>query len=315
MEIPDNIKNYDGKKNSAFFWILYEYSKDEFLIDLNNKLDSAKKIKDSFQKNISNNVYYNLINKFENNYLENNLNLIIFSTCDFIEIIKLSKKSISILKNFKCKKNYSGIDSKFDIEFIDKYINDDSYIKLISVHDTNFEIKKISYTKCCTDYSETHKNKTIDEFIDDNCNNEKFILSGDSFKLKNYKEKPNMLFFIKTSKGFNPFDIMNEYNNYLNLKKIEEIKKIILLLNNEKEMDRVIFGKNEVSNALVNGFLEELYCNKILYYNLIDNIKKNELKLSTKIEFIEVDQSNQETKILKNYGGIIGLKYNWAKNF
>ena len=101
-----------------------------------------------------------------------------------------------------------------------------------------------------------------------------------------------MLFFIKTSKGFNPFDIMNEYNNYLNLKKIEKIKKIILLLNNEKEMDRVIFGKNEVSNALVNGFLEELYCNKILYYNLIDNIKKNELKLSTKIEFIEVDQSN-----------------------
>ena len=124
-----------------------------------------------------------------------------------------------------------------------------------------------------------------------------------------------MLFFTKTTKGFNPSDIYDLYNNYLNNNKIEKIKEIISLLNNEKEMDRVIFGKNEVSNCLINGFLEILYCNKILYYNLLDNIKKNDLKLSTKMDYIEVDPSNENTKILKNYGGIIGLKYNWAKNF
>ena len=59
------------------------------------------------------------------------------------------------------------------------------------------------------------------------------------------------------------------------------------MLKNDKEMDRVVTGKQTTSEKLMNGYLEELYCYKKLHDKLISNMINKNVKVGTIIIPIE----------------------------
>lgn len=313
MDIPDSVKDYTGKKDSAYMWIIYDEDKEEFVSSLRKKLDSCKNIKDTVIRSNTNDIYFNLINELESNpKISKKLNVIIFSTPTNINIVNLQTTWISVLKDFKCSNIVLKIDNAFDTKWLEHYLQNRDFVYSVSVINNKFQLFRINDTKSVCDMTEESKSMTVEEFIETNISGKKYVLHGSSVKLKNFKETSCTILFEQ--KQLSHSDVLELYNKQITYKHIQRIEEILGMLKNEKEMDRVVIGKKSNSEKLTNGYLEELYCYRKLYEKLVSNMEKQNVSVGTLIIPIDLDHKDQKTHILQSYDGIIGLTYGWAKS-
>ena len=306
------INNYEGKKNSAYVFIIYNHKTNNFIEFIKSKMYECHKIKDPIIKKNTNDIYFSIINLIEEQFkVQKNLNIIICSTPKFIEYYNLSKNNINILKEFNCPNITIKYDNIFDCQWITDYISDKSFINEIYINNNIFKLFRINSTKYKCIIEINDKTKNINDFIKENISGEKYIIHGSSHKFKNYNEKDNNLLFFE-NKQISHTEVYDIYLKLLNLDNVEEVKKILEFLKNKKTMDLISLGHKKIFSDLENGYLEKIYCYKKIYKKLDELIKKNNLSVATKIIQIKLDTKSDDTLILKQFGGIIGLKYSWA---
>lgn len=315
MDIPKWIREYEGKKESAHIWVLYGYNKDKFIEELQGKLDTAKNIKDPVIRSNVNNTYYNLLLELtDNKKLTSRLDIIIYSTPGNMEIINLTKRQISNLNTFKCRNQTHISDNTFDIDWLDHYLNDDTYVNMITVNVNTFKHYRLNLTKKTCVHEDTNKSMTVTDYVTSHVGTEPYILCGSSVKLKNFDTTTDGVIIFEP-KLLTPDEAYLAYDKHLNHQNIIRVEEIVKMLNNEKEIERVVIGKKSNGSKLENGYLEELYCYRKLYNALQKNMIKNNIKVGTKIVAIDYDPKDVITHVLKPYDGIIGLSYDWAANF
>ena len=314
MEIPISVRQYTGKKESSYMWVIYDEDKDEFIASLRKKMESCKNIKDIVTRGNVNDIYFKLISEFESNSkIPSKLNTVIFVAADIIEFVELQSSWINNLKDFKCNKVTLQIDNCFNLKWLEHYLTNSDYVYSVAIVNNRFQIYRVNETKHVCDVNEESKSLTVEEFIENNISGKKYILHGSSVKLKNFKETSSTILFEQ--KSLSHSDVLILHSKQLNYKAIERIEEILNMLKNDKEMDRVVIGKKLASEKLMNGYLEELYCYRKLYDKLVVNMDKTNVKVGTLIVPINLDPKDPKTCILQSYDGIVGLSYDWAKSF
>jgi len=306
------VNSYEGKKDSAYVLIIYNYDTINFIEFIKSKMYECNKIKDPIIKKNTNDIYFSIINLIEEKFkIQKKLNIIIFSTIKFIEYYNLSINNINILKDFNCPNITIKYDNYFDCNWIIDYISDKSFINEINIYNNSLKLFHINSTKYKCIIEINDKTKNINDFIKENISNEKYIIHGSSHKFKNYNDKDNNLIFFE-NKQLSHSEVYDIYLKVLNIENVEEVKKTLEFLKNKKNVDLISLGHNKIFSDLENGYLEKIYCYKKIYVKLNELIIKNNLSVATQIIQIKLDKKIDDTLILKQFGGIIGLKYSWA---
>lgn len=313
MNIPENVSKYNGKKGSAHIWVVYDMNKDEFIEILKGKMEGCKNIKDTKLRSVVNDIYFNLISALtSDSRLVSPLNIVAFSHPTNTDIVNLTKTQIKLLKEYKCRKYISRSDNSFDLEWLDNYLNDDWHLNVVSVVNHTFSLRRLGKTKSVCTFRSDNKDMTIDDFIEENIPKGDYIITGSSVKLKNFKPTKSVIFF--SQRVISDEQILERYEKMQNEKSIVRAEEIIAMVNNVNMMDRVVFGRKDIGQKLPNGYLEEVYCYRKLYNKLLILMKEENIKVGTVIVPIDRDPRDKRTLLLKDYGGIIGLSYDWAKS-
>ena len=106
------------------------------------------------------------------------------------------------------------------------------------------------------------------------------------------------------------FEEVNELIQRKNIKENQELfkKEFIDNLNNPSEVDKLLFGRNEVVDAINNYMVKKLFINPKLYSILTQSIDSSVLNFDIRI-VQPLDPGDYGQQLNKDYDGIVAIKY------
>lgn len=288
----------DGHE-SLFTILIYDTDKEKILNDLKKRLEKIKEIKNTFKKQKLNDRLYKLILNIESSQKQNYNNIILVS--DEIKFIDLTTTDINMLREFTIS-NYSfEYGEYFKIDWLTGLFENLTYYDIVIFNSSQ-------YTHYLGNkYKKKKITQTSSQDLLKNIQN-KFYLVGKINSLKPDFNK-NLIEHIQTNMTW---EQILEYIRQNEIKKqVEKLSDIIK--NITIDSDSYIYG-TEIYDAIESYNIKELYIHKD-FYNEFEN-KIIELKLEDSINFkldiIETLNSNSldsSTILLKDFNGMIGIKY------
>jgi hypothetical protein len=299
-----NLKQYENitdKFNSLFTILIFDTKYKDFNYFLKEKLEKIQNISNSFKRKYFNDRLYNFIIYLDNIYKNDNIiNSVYFISKNIIEH-KLDKE-IDELQNFNIKNILYFNDEFFKIDYLNDLLYNINYRHVIHINNKTINYSIITKTKGKNLITNTSGKINIKEFIKDN--NIKFcLIYGVSSILRNLDLKQHILFQNNLTKE----KILEEFNNYDMLKLHKRLNETIDLINNEKTINRVVFGKDLI-NAINFNQIKTLFCSPKKLKKVYDNFEKDILNFEI-IEIKSLDKGDIGEKFRKEYNGIIGYTY------
>ena len=303
-KFDDKLSFIRDSHESLFTILIYDTPKETFIADIKSKLEKIKDIKNTFKKNKLNNRLFKLLSNIEEStdLIINNVILV----SDDIKYFKLNKNDIQMLKEYDIKKYTFEYNEYFNIHWLKDLFENFNFHNIIIYNSNQFtHYKGNNYKKKII-----ATNNSVDYI---NNINSPFIIVG-KVNLNSLKIKSKFLLDHITS-----YTHWNDIINHLN--DLEMSNKIILLdehftklVNNS---DIYVFGEEiyefiefyNVKELFIHKNTKNEFDTKIIQKNLIDNLNFN----ITFIDNINITKNlnlnNSVNTFLKDYGGIIAIKY------
>jgi hypothetical protein len=294
--INKNLSYKRDNHESLFTILLHNFTKEEFISDLKDKLNQIKSIKNSFKRIKLNDRIFNLMQQVENNKIHIFNHIILVS--DDIIYINLESDDIKLLKEYDIPKYTFEYGEYFNIEWLTDLFNNFNFYNIV-INNNN----KFTYYK-----GNSYKKKIVAK--DTNIEYVK-IISEPFF----YIGKPNTL--IKNKNMLETIPIFNSWFDIIeNINKYEMKKRIIifqeLLDKMSTDPDKFIFG-SDIYEFIEQYNVKELYIHADSKKQFDDNIINKELtdNMNFSIIIISSDPKTYDASniLLKNYNGILGIKY------
>ena len=308
MGITEDLCQYVSFKDKVLYTILvHDHTIEEFIDIVKKKLENInKKISNSFKKKLINDKIYNFINYLES--LPNPTNKInsVFLINDKINRINLSSSEESFCKNWNISKFIFEFDEEFKIDYLSELLST-KMIKCV------FKFDKSSY-------SVIHLDSTKSKIVENHSS-----LDEDSITKYISQHKPVAIYGLCSilkklshleSKNLSVINKMMSNNDVLELIKVKNIEfnqelfktEFLDNINNPALLDKLIFGKKDISEAINNFLIKKLFINPKLYKNLKDNADSSTLNFE--IIIVQSLKSGDLGQTLnKNYNGMVGIKY------
>ncbi len=297
VKFSPNLKFTRDNNESLFTILIYDTDKEKFLLDLKKRLEKIKDIKNAFKRQKLNDRLYKFIVTIENT--NKDIFNSIFLVSDTCEQFDLTDKEIKMLREYSIPQYTFEFGEYFKIDWlVDLFDNFDFYDVVI--------FNSGQYTHFNGNLNKKKKiNQTSSQDYIKNLNTS-FYLIG---KIPNFKPIKQVIEHIQNNITWQEIMEVIRKNN---------IKKLVtkfddFILGIQTNPDKFIFG-SDVYEQIENYNIKELWLHKeqvdifnknVLEKNLLDNINFNIIIIET-IDKKIIDGS---TKLLGDFGGMVGEKY------
>tara|TARA_B100002019_G_scaffold262203_1_gene249483 strand:- start:31 stop:963 length:933 start_codon:yes stop_codon:yes gene_type:complete len=308
MSLLTSIKSFKNERERYSYTILtYSYKNEDLIDTLKKKLENMnKKIKDAHKKKFINERVFSLISNLESAFKLNEEVNGIFLVNSKINKILFSKDDLNFCKNWSLPKLTFDYDDRFDIEYLTKLFSTDAIKTVFKFSKSDYQVLEIDSTKnrkigTHTGIEEDHINFMVQK-------HKPSIIYGQNQILKKLTglEKEGIIVDMRNITNEEVIEMINQKNIKENQ---EQFKKEFLdNLNNPSESDKLLYGRNEIIEAINNYMVKKLFINPKLYNILLDNVEDSVLNFD-----IIIVQPNQPgdygQQLNKDYGGIVAIKY------
>ena len=295
----EKYRNISGKLNSLMTFLVYDIKTQDLIEKMFQQLKKIQTIYNQYKKKLLNDRIYNFI-EFLKEIKDKELKHI-FLLENQVHSIKLSKKQLSLLREYNVRKYTFTYGDRFDIDYLQDVLTNMKLYNVFYCNNNTIEHK----------YMNTNKYKTIkslnsdkfEEYIKTNKIN-KYVITGLSSIINKLKDSNAIILKGNVDKKI----IIEEF-------KKEEMKIIhknlqitIDMLQNENVMNKIVYGKKEIGIAIEGYMIKELFVHKNKYKKFKKKVKKEYINFTlNKVETLE--KGDISDILLNDYGGYIGVKY------
>jgi hypothetical protein len=306
MDIFNSLVDITDKHDSLYMIIIYNTTVENLIAKVKNMIKNVDAISDTYKK------FYlkNRLTKFFEYFVEYDEKEIlnkIFCVSEKIYSYDLTNEWKENLINYKCINVTIKYGNSFNIDWLIKYLSDNSYYHIINLKNNTLKHYHLNSTKKKLHYEHTSKNLNIETYLKDNIKlNEICIIHGVSSLLKNIEQlESKYLKIFKVDKKDNEIldEIEKIYNNINSIK----LENVLSKLLDEKESKKIVFG-TDIGMNIQNKMLKTLFCTP-----------KKEIQLKKIYEpsmiifeiIIIKSYSNNDVgrKLIDDYGGCIGITF------
>ena len=301
--LVDSTLRQEGKSNSCYSIYVIGMTCDQYVIQLKEKLNKLNKIiKDSYKRKQANDIIYGFLNHLESNLKSKVLNCIFLVRLNDIQTFNLSENDLRVASEWNIKNNYFEYDSYFYIDYLYNLFNDESFVNVFRMNNKSLKINQINQTKSRT----VEEIKTMDtENLLELYSKYKlgYVVGVSSFT----KNVPNKFKLIKGNVSNDI--ILEDYNNQKILENQVKFNEMVLAkMSIEEESDKFIFGRNNIVREIENYMIKILFITPKLYNKIVDNIDPSLLNF-TIYKIKKIDHGDYGHILIKDYGGMVGIKY------
>tara|TARA_B100001093_G_scaffold520097_1_gene612661 strand:- start:2326 stop:3252 length:927 start_codon:yes stop_codon:yes gene_type:complete len=303
-----NLQEFRNEKERISYSILTHSTINEDLIEnLKKKLENInKKLKDPYKKKIINDRIFSLITNLESSFPQKEEINYIFLVNSSIHKISMSKNDLKFCKLWNIPKLILDYDDHFNIEYFCNLFSLSLIRTVFRFSKSDYQVIEIDSTKnrivsSHTGIDEDNIKSNVQKFKPD-------LLYGQNQILKKLiaLEKDGILVDMRNIS----FEEVNELIQRKNIKENQELfkKEFIDNLNNPSEVDKLLFGRNEVVDAINNYMVKKLFINPKLYSILTQSIDSSVLNFDIRI-VQPLDPGDYGQQLNKDYDGIVAIKY------
>ena len=308
MNIIDEILKYKNCKDKFSYTILTHSNISEELVEtVKNKLENInKKIKNSFQKKHINDRIFSFITFLESKFKTDEKVNGIFLIDTKVNYIPFTNANIKFCNTWGITKFFMDYGEEFIIDFLVELMST-KYIKTIFKFDKDgYSVVELDSTKSRN--IESHSNtdeSSVSEYVS---KHNPVLICGLNQALKKFTniEKNGVIVILKNLVNSEIINIISEKEIKDNQEKFK--REFLNNITNPNECDKLIFGKNEVGEAILNYMVKKIFVNpkilKILKDKVDDSILNFEINVIKSLETGDYGQV-----LNKDYGGIVGIKY------
>jgi hypothetical protein len=311
--------NINEQNDTLLSILIYKKTVAEVLNYFSAQLERARNITNPLKKNIINNRLYNFIKFVETKY--DNENMIInniFLINDKILEYQLKESEINILIEYDIIKLYMKFDNVFHIDYFYDLLYNLKFIYVMKVNSADCIIYKCNKNK-----EKKLSQQKISDFksiillcdkirLDETYKDIIYIISTSTPSTLNFNKghDPKNIIFIKNS-IFSRNEIYDLYEKEIYKKNNIELEKRMNELNNEKtNTDLYVFGKlkDVVKDYIETYSIKELYIEEKKIKRLKEITEADCLNFKI-IPIISLEEGDIASVFIKNYNGILGIKY------
>ncbi len=301
LNIDKSLANTRDSHESLFTILIYDVSKEEFLNDLKKRLDKIKSITNTFKRKKLNDRLFKLVTHVELSQTEIYNKIILLS--DNIMEYELGKTEIDMLKEYSIPNYTFEYGEYFNINWLKDLFENFTFYNVIIFNQNQYTIWNGNLNKK-KKLSQTSSQDVIKTF------DKPFYFFGKINGLTKEKiSNKNLIEYVPQTFTW------NECMEHIQKLKIKENNFILqeIISGIKKDSSKYIFGK-EIYESIENYNIKELYLHlknlsefeKIIKEkNLSDNINFNIIHIDT----FESSSSDPSVILLKDFGGMIGIKY------
>lgn len=287
---------------ASFTLLMWNLDKDTLIAELKHKLALISTIKNQFRKIKLNDRLYEYLVSIEKSSIQLYSQVVLIGS--ETHIFKLDTKDISMLKEYSIPQFTIQNDEFFNIKWlIDLFENFKFYDVIVNDAKTN----NLTHIQGNMGKKKIIKQNVNLEYVKNLTTN--WFMVGKL--LPQYKTKYLLEHWTNNSNNMNWTDIMEKIEILEMKKKIDKLDKHFdsMALNS----DKYIFGQ-DVYEMIYQFNIKELFVHKKVMEDFNNKIAKKDLSSNLNFNIIEIDsfdndQSNKANIFLKNYSGILGIKY------
>lgn len=308
MSIIDELYKYNNCHNKFSYTILtYSYINDEFIKTMENKLENInKKIKNSFNKKYINDRIYNLIKYLESNFDNSEKVNGIFLIDTKINYIPFTKENIKFCNKWDISKFIMDYGEEFNINFMIELMST-KYIKTVFKFDkSNYSVIEMDSTK--SRHIESHSSTDEASVLEVASKHKPLLICGLNQALKKFSnlEKNGILVMLKNMVNSEIIEIINKKEIKDNQEKFK--KEFLDNIQNPNECDKLLFGKKEVGDAILNYMVKKIFVNPKILKMLKDKVDNSALNFEINV-IKSLEPGDYGQLLNKDFGGIVGIKY------
>lgn len=325
------LKDFEGivdKYESLFTIITYNMSTNDIIANITTKINNINNIKNNFKKKYLNDRLYNFINWLNENCIDSKINSI-FLINNNINEIKLSSDNIKLLKKYEISQFIFLHDNHFKTDYIHKLLNDLDFYDVIKLEKNKLIHTKLNSTKHIIINTVDIKKIDINKYIRETMLGLKSgpmsgqksgpMLGPKSEPMSKSGPTPCLVHGAIKDKIFDTDVIFNEKDKLTNneildifeqhnmLKIHDTLSEYLLYLNNEKLIDKLIFG-NDIVKAILNYKIKTLFCTDKMLAKVRSTIPVEYLNFEI-VQVISLAKSDIGDKLHSDFNGIIGIAY------
>ena len=306
MTIIEEISKFKNMNEKFSYSILtYSYTNEELIDLLKKKLENInKKIKDSFKKKFINERIFSLITNLESSFNMNEIvNGIFFVNSDINKII-FSKENVKYCNKWSLQKLWLDYDDKFSTQYLTQLFSEKSLEIVFKFSKSDYTVLEIDSVKSRT--IESHSSMDEDSIKNYISKFKPSVLYGNNQILKKFNELDGILIDMKNLTN----EELVEVIEIKNIKENQELfkKEFLDNLTNPSQQDKLLFGRNEIVEAINNYMVKKLFINPKLYNILLEKLDNSVLNFE--ILIVKPNEPGDYGQILnRDYGGIVAIKY------
>ena len=294
--------------------ITYNMSANDIIANITTKINNINNIKNNFKKKYLSDRLHNFINWLNENYIDGQINSI-FLISNNINEIKLSPDNIKLLKKYEISQFIFLHDNHFKTEYIHKLLYDLEFYDVIKLEKNKLIHTKLNSTKHIIINTVDIKKIDINKYVKETKSGP---MSGPKSGPKSC-QKPCLVHGAIKDKILDVDIIYNEKDKLTNseildifeqhnmLKIHNTLGEYLLYLNNDKLIDKLIFG-NDIVKAILNYKIKTLFCTDKMLTKVRNTIPPEYLNFEI-VQVISLNKSDIGDKLHSDYNGIIGIAY------
>ena len=305
VQIDKSLAWLRESHTASFTLLMWNLDKDTLITELKHKLALISTIKNQFRKKKLNDRLYEYLVGIEKSSIQMYSQIVLIGSETYI--YKLDVKDIDMLKEYTIPQFTIQNNEYFNIKWLtDLFENFKFYDVIISDSKTN----NLTHIQGNMNKKKIIKQNVNLEYIK-NLNTNWFMVGK---LLPQYKTKyliEHLNDGSNNSNNMNWLGIMEQIEILEMKKKIDELDKHFqaMALNS----DKYIFG-SDVYEMIYQYNIKELYIHNKVIDDFNNKIIEKDLSSNLNFNIIEInsfdnDQSNKANIFLKNYSGILGIKY------
>lgn len=308
MSIISKINEYNDSKDKFSYTILVHSTINQELIDtIKKKLDNInKKMNNAFKKKFINERIYSFISHLESAYNQTDEINSIFLINTSVNVIPFSNNDKKFCNTWKISKLIFEHDEEFKIDFLNELMTTKFVKTVFKFESSNYSVIELDSTK--SRQIESHSSMDISE-IESNVSKLKPVLlygSNQTLKKLSHLENNKISVMIKNLSHDEVNELIEEKLISENQNKFQE--EILNNLQNPNYLDKFIFGKKDIGEAIQNYMIKKLFINQKLFSSLKE--KADSSLLNFEIIIVKSLKNGDIGQTLnKDYNGMVGIKY------
>ena len=315
MDCIKNLKNENDNNESLITILIYDKIASYVIKYLEAQLEKAKNISNPIKKHKINNRLFSMIRYLNDNFEESEMINNIFLINDTIFRYNLNESEIKIAKEYNFEKLMIRNENTFLIDYLLDLFTNFEFIYSIKINKNEYTVSKFNKNKSKNigiDGCKLSNETIILTEIDNIRKNENYKDLVIVYGVSQYIAKLGIIKNVLIKNEFmNNNDLYNLYLDEIMKKNMIELEKRLNDLQNEKtNTDLYLFGKLkiEIKEAIESYSVKELYIEDRKLEKLKEFV--DESFFNFKIIVIKsLESGDSADKFIKNYNGIMGIKY------